>query len=45
MLNRREAAEAPSRGVWNLIEPGIGTNYRRIFSGRDGSIMLLTVEP
>lgn len=31
--------------VWNLIKKGIGSEYRQIFSGGDGSIQVLLVNP
>jgi len=31
--------------VWNLVEPGIGSWYETIYSGREGSIRVLLVNP
>jgi hypothetical protein len=31
--------------AWSLIQPGIGREYERIFSGEDGSIQVLLVNP
>lgn len=31
--------------VWNLVEPGIGTWYKSVYVGREGSIRVLMVEP
>ncbi|HUH96507.1 MAG TPA: hypothetical protein VLZ89_04055 [Anaerolineales bacterium] len=33
------------RYEWNLIEPGIGTDYDQIFSGDNGSVRVLLVKP
>ncbi len=31
--------------VWNLVEPGIGTWYESVYSGREGSIRVLLMKP